>query len=103
MRVWSPAPLRERNFRLLFTAQAVWLLGSWMTPVALAFAVLDLTDSPTALGLVLGAEAVPLVALLLPVNTSQPATSWTTPMISRIQPHVLRLENRNRPSKLLLL
>ena len=36
-----------------------------MTPVALAFAVLELTDSPTALGLVLAAEAVPLVALLL--------------------------------------
>jgi len=61
----SLAPLGERNFRLLFGAQAVWLLGSWMTPVALAFAVLSLTDSPAALGLVLGAEAVPLALLLL--------------------------------------
>lgn len=60
-----PAPLSERNFRLLFTAQAVWLLGSWMTPVALAFAVLEQTTSPTALGLVLGAETVPLALLLL--------------------------------------
>ena len=59
------APLGERPFRLLFASLAVTLLGSWMTPVALAFAVLELTDSPTALGLVLGAEAVPLVALLL--------------------------------------
>ncbi|MDX6495714.1 MAG: hypothetical protein QOE17_1700 [Gaiellales bacterium] len=59
------APLGERPFRLLFASLAVTLLGSWMTPVALAFAVLDLTDSPTALGVVLGAEAVPLVALLL--------------------------------------
>jgi len=61
----SLAPLGERNFRLLFCAQAVWLVGSWMTPVALAFAVLSLTDSPAALGLVLGAEAVPLTLLLL--------------------------------------
>jgi MFS family permease len=61
----SLAPLAERNFRLLFCAQAVWLLGSWMTPVALAFAVLSLTDSPAALGVVLGAEAVPLTLLLL--------------------------------------
>ena len=61
----SLAPLGQRNFRLLFGAQAVWLLGSWMTPVALAFAVLSLTDSPAALGLVLGAEAVPLALLLL--------------------------------------
>ena len=59
------APLGERPFRLLFASLAVTLLGSWMTPVALAFAVLELTDSPTALGLVLAAEAVPLVALLL--------------------------------------
>jgi MFS family permease len=59
------APLGERPFRLLFASLAVTLLGSWMTPVALAFAVLELTDSPTALGLVLAAEAVPLVGLLL--------------------------------------
>ena len=61
----SLAPLAHRSFRLLFTAQAIWLLGSWMTPVALAFAVLSLTDSPAALGLVLGAEAVPMTLLLL--------------------------------------
>jgi MFS family permease len=59
------APLGERAFRLLFASLAVTLLGSWMTPVALAFAVLELTDSPTALGVVLAAEAIPLVALLL--------------------------------------
>jgi MFS family permease len=65
--MWSTSlePLTERNFRLLFVAQAIWLLGSWMTPVALAFAVLDRTESATALGIVLGAETVPLVLLLL--------------------------------------
>ena len=36
-----------------------------MTPVALAFAVLELTDSPTELGIVLGAELVPMAVLLL--------------------------------------
>ncbi len=65
MRSATLAPLREREFRLLFTAQAIWLLGSWMTPVALAFAVLEQTDSPTALGIVLGAEAVPMALLVL--------------------------------------
>ncbi len=58
------APLREREFRLLFCAQAVSLLGSWMTPLALAFAVLDLTGSASDLGIVLGAELVPLAVLL---------------------------------------
>jgi MFS family permease len=61
----SLAPLALREYRLLFTAQAVSLLGSWMTPVALAFAVLELTDSATAVGIVLGAELVPLAGLLL--------------------------------------
>src|SRR5262249_47177994 len=59
------APLGERPYRLLFASLAVTLLGSWMTPVALAFTVLEVTASPTALGLVLAAEAVPLVALVL--------------------------------------
>src|SRR5689334_16713390 len=61
----SLAPLEERDYRLLFAAQAVSLLGSWMTPVALAFAVLELSDSPTELGIVLGAELVPMAVLLL--------------------------------------
>src|SRR5438477_11577836 len=65
MRSHALAPLTERNFRLLFVAQAIWLLGSWMTPVALAFAVLDRTDSPTALGFVFAAETVPMAFLLL--------------------------------------
>lgn len=65
MRSATLAPLRGRDFRLLFTAQAIWLLGSWMTPVALAFAVLEQTDSATALGIVLGAEAVPMALLVL--------------------------------------
>jgi hypothetical protein len=59
------APLRERNFRLLFTAQAVSLLGDGMTSVALAFAVLDLTGSASDLGYVLAARAIPIVVFLL--------------------------------------
>ena len=36
-----------------------------MAPVALAFAVLDLSDSPSALGRVLAAQSIPLVVFLL--------------------------------------
>lgn len=66
--MWLPerlAALRERPFRLLFLGQAVSLLGDGMVPVALAFAVLELTGSPTDLGIVLAARTVPLVAFLL--------------------------------------
>ena len=59
------APLRHREFRLLFAGRTTSLVGSAMAPVALAFAVLDVTGSKTDLGLVLAAREVPLVAFLL--------------------------------------
>jgi MFS family permease len=61
----SLAPLREREFRLLFAGRTVSLAGSAIAPVALAFAVLDLTGSKTDLGLILAAQQVPLVLFLL--------------------------------------
>ncbi|MET8575808.1 MFS transporter [Streptomyces sp. NPDC005012] len=44
--------LQHRDFRLLVTGVSVSALGNAITPVALAFAVLDLGGSLTALGLV---------------------------------------------------
>jgi MFS family permease len=61
----STAPLREREFRLLFAGRTVSLVGNAIAPVALAFAVLDLTGSKTDLGLILTAREVPLVVFLL--------------------------------------
>ncbi|MDQ6822172.1 MAG: MFS transporter [Actinomycetota bacterium] len=58
-------PLTEREFRLLFTGQALSVIGDGIAPIALAFAVLDLTHSPTDLGLVLTAGYLPMVAFLL--------------------------------------
>jgi MFS family permease len=59
------APLREREFRLLFTGRTISLVGSAIAPVALAFAVLDLTGSKTDLGLILAAREIPLILFLL--------------------------------------
>lgn len=59
------APLRERNFRLYFASRIVNLMGALMAPVALAFAVLQISDSPTALGVVLAAHSIPMVVFLL--------------------------------------
>jgi MFS family permease len=61
----SAAPLREREFRLLFLGRTVSVAGSAIAPIALAFAVLELTDSLTALGLVLAARTVPQIVFLL--------------------------------------
>ena len=59
------APLRNRNFAWYFASRFVNTLGNMMASIALAFAVLDITDSPTALGQVLAAHTIPMVALLL--------------------------------------
>ena len=64
---WSHAlaPLRNPSFAWYFSSRLVNTMGTMMASVALAFAVLDITDSPTALGQVLAARTVPMVALLL--------------------------------------
>lgn len=61
----SGAPLREREFRLLFAGRTISLVGSAIAPVALAFAVLDLTGSKTDLGLILACREIPLLLFLL--------------------------------------
>ena len=57
--------LDHRSFRLLFAGQSISSLGDRLAPVALAFAVLDLTGSVTDLGVVLAAQTVPLVVFVL--------------------------------------
>lgn len=61
----SLAPMREKNFAWYFASRFVNTLGSMMANVALAFAVLDVTGSPSALGEVLAAHTIPMVLLLL--------------------------------------
>ena len=57
--------LRLRDFRFVFGASLVSLLGDGVVLVALSFAVLDLTGSATDLGLVLASKTVALAAALL--------------------------------------
>ena len=59
------AALGERRFRLLFAGRAVSDFGDKLVPVALAFAVLELDSSASALGLVFAARMIPLVVLVL--------------------------------------
>jgi MFS family permease len=57
--------LRRRDFRLVFGAALVSLVGDGVVALALAFAVLDLTGSANDLGIVLAARTLALVAALL--------------------------------------
>ena len=56
--------LGERNFGLLFFGQAASAFGDRLAPIALAFAVLDLTRSASDLGFVLAAQTLPMLLLV---------------------------------------
>jgi MFS family permease len=58
-------PLRERPFRLLFTARTISDAGSNIATVAYAFAILDLTGSASDLGFAFVARTLPILAFIL--------------------------------------
>jgi MFS family permease len=60
-----PAALRYRDFRRVFLAQSISTVGDFFVPVAIAFAVLDLTGSVSDLSLVLAARILGQVLLFL--------------------------------------
>lgn len=57
--------LRHAAFRWLLAGRTVGIVGNAVAPIALAFAVLDLTGSPADLGLVVASRSVANVAVLL--------------------------------------
>lgn len=57
--------LREPNYRRLFLGRTISLVGDGIAPVAIAFAVLDLTGSATDLGIILAAHSLAIIALVL--------------------------------------
>jgi hypothetical protein len=57
--------LSERNFRRFYAGYSASLLGSQLSSVAIAFAVLGEGGTPTSLGVVFAAGIVPVVLLLL--------------------------------------
>jgi MFS family permease len=59
------AMLDVPGFAPYLVARALAMFGSTMAPVALAFAVLDVTGSASSLGLVLAAQTLPQILFLL--------------------------------------
>jgi MFS family permease len=59
------APLRYGAFRYLAAGRLVNMLGNGVAPIALAFAVLDLTGSVRNLGLVVGVRSLMTVVFVL--------------------------------------
>jgi MFS family permease len=75
------AVLRRRDFRLLFLGHGVSVFGDRMVVVALAFAVLEVGGSASAVGLVLACAALPLVASVLVGGVVADRTSRRAVMI----------------------
>lgn len=61
------ASLRFRNYRLYFVSQIISFSGTWMQSIALAWLVLQLTGSGTALGTVMAMQFLPTL-LLAPIG-----------------------------------
>ncbi|MFE7399151.1 MFS transporter [Streptomyces sp. NPDC057557] len=61
----SGRPLRSPAFRWFFTGWSISKAGSAMSPVALAFGVLEVTDSAVWLSAVITASMVPMIATLI--------------------------------------
>jgi MFS family permease len=57
-------PLRLRDFRLLFAARAISYVGTYLAPIAVAFAILDNGGGATAVGLSFAAWTLAQVAML---------------------------------------
>jgi MFS family permease len=62
---WTTGALAEAPFRRFLLVRTVSLLGSAMTPVALAFAVLAARQGQSLLGYVMAAELLPHLLMLL--------------------------------------
>jgi MFS family permease len=57
--------LAERNFRLVFSSTTISALGDGVSTIALAFAVLQITNSPSQLGIVIASRQVAMAAITL--------------------------------------
>jgi MFS family permease len=64
-RRWRVGPLQERPFRLLWIARTTSLVGDAVSGIALAFAVLSVSRSASALGLVLATFTLSRVVFIL--------------------------------------
>jgi MFS family permease len=61
----SPSALRNRNFALLWSGQTISVVGNGLFLVALPLEVLQISNSPLNLALVISAQTIPSVLLLL--------------------------------------
>jgi MFS family permease len=64
MKLWTGA-LAERNFRYLVSARAISYFGTYLAPIAVAFAVLDLTGSASDTGIAFACWTLAQISALM--------------------------------------
>jgi predicted MFS family arabinose efflux permease len=64
MSLWS-GPLAERNFRYLVSARTISYFGTYLAPIAVAFAVLDLTGSAADTGIAFACWTLAQISVLM--------------------------------------
>ncbi|HVT21770.1 MAG TPA: MFS transporter [Mycobacteriales bacterium] len=57
------ASLVNPNYRLYFAGQSVSMIGTWMQSIAQSFLVFTITDSGTAVGLIVALQTLPVMLL----------------------------------------
>jgi MFS family permease len=57
------AALVNPNYRLYFAGQSVSMIGTWMQAIAQSFLVFQITDSGTAVGLIVALQTLPVMLL----------------------------------------
>jgi len=65
--------LRSRSFFFLWSGQTISLLGDSIFTVALAWTVVELTGSATAMSLVVVAQLIPTIVFVLMLISVMPA------------------------------
>ena len=66
---------RHRNYRLYFVGNGISFIGTWMQQIAAYWLVLELTDSPLAVGALALAQTLPVTALALSAARSSTAST----------------------------
>ena len=83
---WLAGAPGERNFRLLVSARAISFLGTNLAPIAVAFAVLDLTGSATDVGFAFAAWTLAQISTLLVGGVVADRFSRRRVMVFRARP-----------------
>jgi MFS family permease len=91
--------LRDRRFATFFYGRSISIAGTSLAGIALTFAVLDISNSATTLGVVLAARTVPMIVFMLVGGVV--ADRWSRSLVLQLS-HLLSAATQGLVAALLL-